>query len=228
MPVPDLTGYLLGQLRRQLQVGLSRPGDVLNPLLFFLMVVTLFPLGLGPAPEALRALAPGILWVVALLANLTVSGRLFAADFEDGSLEQMALAPHPLALTALAQVLAHWLLCGVTLALLSPLFAIMLNLDMAAIPTLVLSLLLGTLALSLISAVGAGLTVGIRRGGLLLSLLVIPLNVPVLVFGTSAVVAAGSDGDPSRWLALLAALVAGLLVLAPPATAAGLRISLEV
>lgn len=224
---PDTFTYLRYQLARHLRAGLRRPGDVVNPLLFFLMVITLFPLGLGPAPDALAAIAPGLFWVVALLANLTVSGRLFAADFEDGSLEQMALAPHMLALSALAEVLAHWLLSGVTLTLVAPVFAAMLYLPTDAVPVLMMSLLLGSLSLSLVGAIGAALTVGLRRGGMLLSLLIIPLYVPVLIFGTSAVNEAASGYDGAAWLALLGAFAAASLVLAPFAISAGLRISLE-
>ncbi len=224
---PDLFQFLWDQTCRQLRVGVSKPSEVLNPLLFFVMVVTLFPIGLGPNPEQLAILAPGILWVVALLSNLTVSGRLFAADFEDGSLEQLVLAEHPLALTGLSQVIAHWLLSGVTLTLVSPLFALMLNLPAQAIPVLMMSLLLGSFSLSLVGGIGAALTVGIQRGGLLLSVLIIPLYVPVLVFGVSAVSEAAGGGDPARWLALLGAFAAGGVVLAPLAIAAGLRISLD-
>ena len=140
--------------------------DVANPLLFFFMVVTLFPLGLGPDPQQLASMAPGILWVVALLASLMVSARMFASDFEDGSLEQMALAPHPLSVLALGEVAAHWLATGCLLALVSPLFAMMLGLPSQGLGVLVLSLLLGTLCLTLIGAVGSALTVSIRRGGL--------------------------------------------------------------
>ncbi len=223
----DLSSYLRSQLNRHLKAGLRRPGDILNPLVFFLMVVTLFPLGLGPEPEQLREMAPGIFWVVALLANLTVSGRLFAADYEDGSLEQMVLAPQSLALSAMAEVIAHWLLSGVTLALVSPIFAAMLNMPANAIGTLMLSLILGSLCLSLIGAIGAALTVGLRRGGMLLSLLIIPLYVPVLVFGVGAVEEAASGYDASAWLALMGAFALGGLVLAPLAISAGLRISLD-
>jgi heme exporter protein B len=158
---------------------------------------------------------------------LTVSHRLFAGGFEDGTLEQLAISPHPLAFSAMAETLAHWLLSGVTLAASAPLFGLMLGLPPAAMPTLVLSLLLGSLCLALIGAVGAALTVGIRRGGLLLSLLVIPLYVPVLVFGVSAVADVLVGGEPSRWLALLGAFAAISLVLVPPAVAAALRISLD-
>jgi heme exporter protein B len=225
--VQPLMVFLRGQLMRHLKSGLRRPGEVANPLLFFVMVVTLFPLGLGPDPERLREMAPGILWVVALLSNLTTSHRLFAGDFEDGSLEQLAIAPQPLALSSLAQTLAHWLLSGVTLSLAAPLFGLMLGLPVAAMPTLMFSLLLGSLCLALVGSVGAALTVGIRRGGLLLSLLVIPLYVPVLIFGVSAVSEAIIDGSPARWLALLGAFAAAGLVLIPLAVSAALRISID-
>ncbi|MGD2007815.1 MAG: heme exporter protein CcmB [Cellvibrionales bacterium] len=224
---PEPAQYFVQQFARQFRSSLRRPGDIANPLLFFLMVTALFPLGLGPDPRVLATLAPGILWVVALLSSQTVSGRLFTSDFEDGSLEQMALAPQPLALAAMAEVLAHWLLSGVTLALVSPVFAAMLNLPYSAIPTTMFSLLLGTLCLSLTGAIGAALTVGLRRAGVLLSLLTIPLTVPTLIFGSAAVREAALGYDPSSWLALLGALAAVGLVLAPFAVAAGLRISLE-
>ena len=224
---PELLTFLGFQAQRHLRGALRRPGDIVNPLVFFLMVVTLFPLGLGPDPDVLADLAPGIVWVVALLSSLLVSGRLFQSDFEDGTLEQLALAPHPLALSVLAEIASHWLLSGVVLALVSPVFALMLNMPGQAIPVLMASLLLGTLCLSLFGAIGAALTVGLRRGGVLLSLLIIPLTVPVLIFGTSAVREAVLGYDPSSWLALLGALGLVGLVVAPIAAAAGLRISLE-
>ena len=224
---PDLLKFLGFQAQRHLRGALRRHGDIVNPLVFFLMVVTLFPLGLGPDPDVLADLAPGIVWVVALLSSLLVSGRLFQSDFEDGTLEQLALAPHPLALSVLAEIASHWLLSGVVLALVSPVFALMLNMPGQAIPVLMASLLLGTLCLSLFGAIGAALTVGLRRGGVLLSLLIIPLTVPVLIFGTSAVREAVLGYDPGSWLALLGALGLVGLVVAPIAAAAGLRISLE-
>ena len=224
---PDLLKFLGFQAQRHLRGALRRPGDIVNPLVFFLMVVTLFPLGLGPDPDVLADLAPGIVWVVALLSSLLVSGRLFQSDFEDGTLEQLALAPHPLALSVLAEIASHWLLSGVVLALVSPVFALMLSMPVQAIPVLMASLLLGTLCLSLFGAIGAALTVGLRRGGVLLSLLIIPLTVPVLIFGTSAVREAVLGYDPGSWLALLGALGLVGLVVAPIAAAAGLRISLE-
>lgn len=219
--------YYADQFRRHLRSGLRRPGELLNPVAFFLMVVTLFPLGLGPAPERLAELSAGLFWVVALLSNLMNSSRLFAADFEDGSLEQVIISPHSTALTALTEVASHWLLSGVVLAILSPVFAVLLHMPSAAIATLMLSLLLGTLVLALIGGIGAALTVGLHRGGMLLSLLIMPLYVPVLIFGVGAVNEAAYGRDPSAWLALLGALGAGGLVLAPVAIGAGLKIAVD-
>ena len=232
MSVPDSDSLSLGaafyrQFLRHGKALISSPADLVNPLLFFFMVITLFPLGLGPDPERLSQMAPGILWVVALLASLMVSGKLFASDFEDGSLEQLCLAPQPLAILALAEVLAHWLGTGFLLSMVSPLFAVLVGLPTQALPVLFMSLLLGSLCLTLIGAVGSALTVSIRRGGVLLSVLIIPLHVPVLLFGSTAVVEAARDGNPVSWLALLAALVLMSLALAPLAIGAALRISLD-
>jgi len=224
---PNSAQYYSDQLRRHLRSGLRRPGDLLNPILFFLMVITLFPLGLGPSPEQLSALSAGLFWVVALLSNLTISGRLFAADYEDGSLEQLIMSPHSTALTALTEVAAHWLFSGVILAIVSPVFAAMLQMPTTAVGTLVVALLLGTLVLSLIGAIGAALTVGLHRGGTLLSLLVVPLYVPVLIFGVGAVNEAAQGRDPSSWLALLGALAAMGLVLAPVAMGVGIKIAVD-
>ena len=157
---------------------------------FFAMVVALFPLGLGPAPDKLAGFAPGILWIIALLSNLLTSDAVFRSDFEDGSLEQLLLAPQPLFLSVLAYIGAHWLITGLLLALVSPVFALMLNLPAAAMGTLVASLLLGTAVLSLVGGIGAALTVGLKRGGMLISLLILPLYMPVLIFGSAAVQAA--------------------------------------
>ena len=202
------------------------PADAINPLLFFFMVVTLFPLGLGPDPQRLASMAP-ILWVVALLSSLMVSAKLFASDYEDRVLEQLAMAPYPLSVLVMGEVVAHWIATGLLLALVSPVFATMLGLSSAALPTLVASLLLGTLSLTLIGAVGSALTVSIRRGGLLLSLLIIPLNVPVLIFGTTAVSEAVINGNTVSWLALLGGLALGSLALLPLAIGAALRVSLD-
>ena len=224
---PNSLSFCRSQFIRHIRCGVRRPGDVMNSLIFFLMVVTLFPLGLGPDPVVLRELAPGIFWVVALLSALTVSGRIFGSDFEDGSLEQLAVSGHPLGLCAMAEVLAHWCMSGLTLVLVSPVFALLLNMESSAIPTLMLSLAIGTLCLSLFGGIGAALTVGVRRGAMLLSLLMIPLTIPVLIFGTSAVSEAALGYDPSRWLALMGALAITGLILAPLAMGAGLRISME-
>jgi len=224
---PGALRFALRLLRRQLTLAVRRPVAVGNPLLFFAMVVALFPLGLGPAPEQLAAFAPGILWIVALLANLLAAESLFRSDFEDGSLEQLLLAPQPLYIAVLAYVLAHWLITGLLLALLSPLFAAMLNLDPAALPALVISLLLGTGVLSLVGSIGAALTVGLRRGGMLISLLILPFYMPVLIFGAAAVQAALGGQPAAPYLALLGAMLCLALALAPLAISAGLRISVD-
>jgi len=220
-------GVMWRLIRRDLLLALRRRAEVANPLLFFVLVCTLFPLGIGPDPAQLAALAPGVLWVVALLACLLASDGVFRGDFDDGSLEQMLLSPASLYLLALAKSVAHWLITGLPLALMAPLLALMLQLPAAAVPALVASLLLGTALLSLIGAIGAGLTVGLRRGGLLLSLIVLPLYIPVLIFGSSAVQAAAAGLGYSGQLAVLGALLALALPLAPWAVAAGLRVSID-
>jgi heme exporter protein B len=213
--------------RRQLVLAFRRPIEIANPLLFFLMVVALFPLGLGPEPAQLADFAPGILWIIALLANLLTSDAVFRSDFDDGSLEQLLLAPQPLYLSVLAYVGAHWLITGVTLALVSPLFALMLNLPASAIPVLMASLLLGTAVLSLLGGIGAALTVGLRRGGMLISLLILPLYMPVLIFGSGAVQAAATGFPAGPYIALLGAMLSLAVALAPLAISAGLRISVD-
>lgn len=219
---------VMGRLiRRDLLLALRRRAEAANPLLFFVLVCTLFPLGIGPEPARLASLAPGVLWVVALLASLLASDSLFRSDFDDGSLEQMLLSPASLYLLALAKSIAHWLIAGLPLALLAPLLALLLQLPGAAVPALVASLLLGTAVLSLIGAIGAGLTVGLRRGGLLLSLIVLPLYIPVLIFGASAVQAAAQGFAYGGQLAVLGALLALAVPLAPWAVAMGLRVSVD-
>lgn len=218
----------MGRLvRRDVAVALRRRAEMANPLLFFLLVCTLFPLGIGPDPTRLAAIAPGVLWVVALLSCLLASDGVFRADYDDGSLEQMLASPASLYLLALAKSAAHWLATGLPLALLAPLLALLLQLPGAAMPALVASLLLGSAVLSLIGAIGAALTVGLRRGGLLLSLIVLPLYIPVLIFGAGAVQAAAEGFDYGGQLALLGAFLALALPLAPFAVAAGLRISVD-
>ena len=222
----DMLRYCRSQTGRHIMLLVRSPSEVINPLLFFLLVVILFPLGLGPDPEQLSVLAPGILWVVALLANLMICMRLFVDDFEDGSLEQLAMARVPLAIAVLPQLVAAWLASGLLLSLVSPLFGLMLGLPMDVTPVLVASLLMGTAIMLLLGAVGSALTVGVQRGGILLALLILPLYVPVLIAGTRALNEALYGGDPYVALALLGAGVTGGLILAPLAIAAGLRVSL--
>jgi heme exporter protein B len=213
--------------RRDLLIAARKPADVATPLVFFAIVVSLFPLGVGPEPAVLRTLAPGVLWVAALLATLLSLSRLFAADYADGTLEQLALSPQPLTALVLAKIAAHWVTTGLPLLLLSPLLAIQLYLPAEALGTLLLALLLGTPVLSLIGSVGAGLTLGLRGGGVLLSLLVLPLYTPVLIFGAGAVTASATGLDPEAYLSLLGAFLVVALGFAPWAAAAALRISLD-
>jgi heme exporter protein B len=191
------------------------------------MVVALFPLGIGPAPERLAGVAPGVLWITALLSNLLTSDGVFRSDFDDGSLEQLLLAPQPLYFSVLAYIGAHWLTTGLLLAMFAPVFALMLDLPVAALGTLVGSLLLGTAVLSLLGGIGAALTVGLKRGGMLISLLILPLYMPVLIFGSAAVQAAVTGIPAGPYLAILGAMLCLAIALAPLAVAAGLRISID-
>ncbi len=222
-------GNVLWQLlRREWQLTWRRPGEVLNPLVFFAMVITLFPLAVGPEPELLQRMASGVIWVAALLATLLSLDGMFRSDFEDGSLEQWVLSPHPLTLLVLVKVLHHWLMCGVMLVLLTPVLGMMLALPWSVIPVLCATLLLGTAVLSLLGAIGAARTVGLKGGGsMLLALLILPLYIPVLILGTGAMDAA-LQGLPVQgyllWLGCLAVLA---LSLAPLAIAAGLRIGVS-
>lgn len=227
MSAPGAAQFCARLLRRQLLLAVRRPVEIGNPLVFFAMVVALFPLGLGPAPDHLASFAPGILWIIALLSNLLTSDSLFRGDFDDGSLEQLLLAPQPLFLSVLAYVGAHWLITGLLLALVAPAFAVMLNLPVHALAALVASLLLGTAVLSLLGGIGAALTVGLKRGGMLISLLILPLYMPVLIFGSAAVRAAVSGVPAGPYLAVLGALLSLAIALAPLAIAAGLRISID-
>lgn len=212
---------------REWRLAWRRPGDLLNPLVFFALVVSLFPLAVGPEPSMLRSMAPGVIWVAALLATLLSLDGLFRSDYEDGSLEQWVLSPHPLALMVLVKVLHHWLMSGLAMVILAPLFGVMLALPLSSLPVLAMTLLLGTPILSLLGAVGAALTVGLKSGGLLLALLILPLYIPVLILGTGAMDAA-LQGMPvigfALWLGCLAVLA---LSLAPIAIAAGLRIGVS-
>ncbi|MGY4676797.1 heme exporter protein CcmB [Pasteurella sp. P03HT] len=214
-------------IQRELQIAMRKQAEILNPLWFFLIVITLFPLVIGPDPLLLARIAPGIAWVAALLSALLSFERLFRDDFIDGSLEQLMLTGQPLALTALAKVIAHWLLTGLPLILLSPIAALLLSLDTSIWWALVLTLLIGTPVLSCIGAIGVALTVGLRKGGVLLSLLVVPLFIPVLIFSASALEAASLNMAYHGQLAILGAILAGAITLSPFAIAAALRISLD-
>ncbi|HHH36950.1 MAG TPA: heme exporter protein CcmB [Gammaproteobacteria bacterium] len=214
-------------VERDLLLAVRRMSDVLTTLFFFVIVVSLFPLGVGPEMETLRAIAPGVVWVAAILASMLALGRLFGQDHGDGTLEQILLVPQPLALLVLAKVLAHWLVTGLPLVLMAPLLGLQFGMEAEALGTLLVSLLLGTPAISLIGAVGAALTLGVRGGGVLVSLLVLPLYVPVLIFGAGAVEAQSSGLGAAAHLSLLGAIGVLALCFAPLAAAAALRISLE-
>ena len=230
VPAPPPAGVLTGMrslFTRELRLSLRRRSDTLAALVFFVIVVSLFPLGVGPEPALLRAMAPGVVWVAALLAAMLSLGRLFADDHQDGTLEQLLLSAYPLPLLLLAKIAAHWLVSGLLLALVSPLLALQFGLSASATGVLVLTLLLGTPVLSLVGAIGAALTVGVRGAGVLISLIVLPLTIPVLIFGAGAVDASNAGMGVGGHLSLLGALLVASLVLAPWATAAALRIGLE-
>ena len=227
MSAPSISSSLLGIVRRDLLLAGRRKSEPLFTLGFFVLVASLFPLGLGPEPELLRRIAPGVLWVAALLAAMLSLGRMFAADYEDGTLESLALAPVPLVASTGGKVAAHWLVTGFPLVLVSPLLALQYGLPADVIGILVASLLIGTPVLSLVGAIGAALTLGVRGGGVLVALLVLPLYVPALVFGSGAVDAKLAGLSPGGNLSLLGACLALAAVFAPLATAAGIRIALE-
>ena len=212
-------------LSREMRLLARRPSDLANPLVVFAIVIALFPLAVGPETQLLQTLSPGLVWVAALLAVLLSLDGLFRSDFEDGSLEQWVLSSHPLPLLVLAKVLAHWLFSGLALVLLAPVLALMLGLPGRCLSVLLISLLLGTPVLSLLGAVGAALTVGLKRGGLLLALLILPLYIPVLILGSGALQAALQGLPASGHLLWLASLTALAVTLTPFAIAAGLTIS---
>jgi len=218
---------VLTALRRDLVLAARRRSEVTTALFFFIVVVTLFPLGVGAEPELLRRIAPGVIWVAALLATLLGLPRLFAADHADGTLEQMALSPQPLALLVAGKIGAHWLLCGLPLVLLAPLLGLQFDLDAATLQVLMLALLLGTPVLSLIGAVGAALTLGVRGGGALLALLVLPLYIPALIFGAGAVEAQAAGLSAAPHLSILAALLSIAVFFAPWVATQALRIALD-
>ncbi len=218
---------MLAILRRDLLVVLRRKSEVLTALFFFVIVSSLFPLGIGPEPALLRKIAPGVLWVGALLATMLGLQRMFAADHADGTLEQMAISPTPLVWLVVGKIAAHWLVSGLPLVLIAPVLGLQFDLDAGALGVLMLALLLGTPVLSLIGAIGAALTLGVRGGGVLLSLLVLPLYVPVLIFGAGAVESHIAGLGAGGHLSLLAALLVLSVFFAPWAATAALRITLE-
>jgi heme exporter protein B len=212
---------------RDLRLALRQRADAGMVVLFFVLTASLFPFAVGPEANLLARIAPGVIWVTALLAVLLSLERLFLADYEDGTLELLALSPLPLELAVLAKALAHWLTTGLPLVLAAPLIAVLYNMDMAGLPVLILAMMLGTPSLSLIGAIGAALTLGARRGGVLIPLLALPLNVPVLIFGVGAIDAAMAGFGARPQLLILGALFLVALVTAPLAGAAALRQALE-
>ncbi|TQV78295.1 heme exporter protein CcmB [Exilibacterium tricleocarpae] len=214
-------------MRRDLTLAYRHRGEIANPLVFFLIVITMVPLSITPEPAVLATLAPGLIWVVALLSTLLSLDSLFRSDFDDGSLEQLLISPQPLYLMVFAKVLAHWLVTGLPLTLMAPLLGVLLSLPEAGYWPLCLSLLLGTGSLSLIGAVGAALTVALRKGGLLLSLIIMPLYTPVLIFGAGAVRNAIDGFLVGPQLAILGAMLALAIIMGPLAAAGALRIGVN-
>ncbi|MGB7931596.1 MAG: heme exporter protein CcmB [Gammaproteobacteria bacterium] len=227
MTTDSLTRAFTLLLKRDLTLAVRHRAEMVNPLLFFILVTSLFPLGVGANPNLLQAIGPGVIWVAALLAALLSLDNIFRSDFEDGTLEQFLLSSHPVSILVLAKVTAHWLVTGLPLLLVSPLLGVLLGLTGDGIRILMLTLLLGTPVLSLLGAVGVALTVGLRKGGMILSLLVLPLYVPLLIFAASAVDTAAAGLPVSAHLLFISALLVLALSLSPPATAAALRISLS-
>jgi len=224
---PGMMAGLFAITRRDLLLAWKRPGDILNPLFFFAMVCTLFPLAVGPSPEQLTFSGPGVLWVAALLATLLSLNSLFLGDHEDGSLDQLLVSAQPLPMLVLGKTLAHWLTSGLPLVLISPLLALTYRMPGNVMQVLMLTLLLGTICLSLLGSIGAALTVGLNRGTALLSLLILPLAMPVLLLGANTVSLAAGNEMYSTGVWALAAYAVAAISLAPYATAAALRISNE-
>ncbi|CAM3589306.1 heme exporter protein CcmB [Vibrio aquimaris] len=214
-------------IQRELLIAFRRQADIFNPLWFFIIVITLFPLSIGPEPNLLARIASGIVWVAALLSALLSLERLFRDDFQDGALEQLMLMPFPLPVVVISKVIAHWMLTGLPLILISPLLAILLSLDFNSWLAVVATLLVGTPTLSFIGAIGVALTVGLQKGGVLLSLLVLPLYIPILIFATSAIDAASLGMAYKGQLAILGAMLVGSITLTPFAIASALRVSVN-
>jgi heme exporter protein B len=223
----SLSGLLVLVIRRDLLLAMRRRADVLTTLIFFVMVVSLFPLGIGPEQDVLRKIAPGVVWVAALLASMLSLGRMFSADYQDGTLEQMLLVPQSLSMLVLGKIAAHWMLSGLPLVLIAPVLGLQFDMSAQSLLVLIVALLLGTPVLSMIGAIGAALTLGLRSGGVLVSLLVLPLCIPVLIFGAGAVEAVNNGMSAASHLSLLGALLMMSLALTPWVTAQALRISME-
>ena len=222
-----LAGAVLATLRRDLLIAYKRKNDLFNPFMFFVLVATLFPIGISPEPEVLGEISAGVLWISALLASLLAMDNLFRADFEDGSLELLMLSPHPLYFLVLAKNVAHWLVSGLPVVLVSPLIAYTLNFPEGAYLTLVLTLLLGTPVLSLLGSIGVALTVGLGSRGLILAVITLPMSVPVLIAGTLTVSQTLEGASLSGYLAIMGAMLVAAFTLAPLASAAALRISVN-
>ena len=225
--MPGIFKGLVAVARRDLLLAWKRPGDLLNPLFFFAMVVTLFPLAIGPSPEQILLIGPGVLWVAALLATLLSLNSLFLSDYEDGSLEQMLVSPVPLPAMTLGKSAAHWLTSGLPLVVVTPLIAITYQMTLVVTGILTVTLMLGTISLSLLGSIGAALTVGLHRGTALLSLLILPLSMPVLIFGARTVSLVAAGDGVGGGLYFLGAYAVLMLSIAPFAAAAALRISNE-
>lgn len=222
-----MLNVLLTVIQRDLLLAFRRRAELMNPVLFYVIVATLFPLGVSPDAHFLSQLAPGLVWVATLLAALISMESIFRQDFEDGSIEQLFLSPHPLSLLISGKVVAHWLITGVPMLVIVPAMALLLHIPGQALPVLWVTVLLGTPILSLVGAIGAALTAGLRGGGILLGLLVLPLYIPVLIFASSAVSAATDGLAASGQLAMLGAGLILALILAPLAISASLKISMS-
>ncbi|MBL4681153.1 MAG: heme exporter protein CcmB [Pseudomonadales bacterium] len=218
---------LIKSIQRELLLSMRRPADLLNPLVFFVLVVSLFPLGISPSDEVLKEIAPGVIWVAALLSTLLSMEVMFRNDFEDGSLEQMSISPQPFLVLVGGKIVGQWLVSGLPLVLMSPVLAVMLALSEEGIKAMFISLLLGTPILSLLGSIGAGLTIGLKKGGALIAILILPLYIPVLILGTHMIIAAEQGVSYSGDVLWLAAILALSISLAPFATTESVRIALS-
>jgi len=218
---------LISIVRREILLTMRHPADLLNPLVFFVLVVSLFPLGISPSDEVLREIAPGVIWVAALLATLLSMELMFKSDYEDGSLEQMSISPQPFMMLVGGKIIGQWLVSGLPLVLISPMLALMLSLGEEGIKAMFISLLLGTPTLSLLGSIGAGLTIGLKKGGVLIAILILPLYIPTLILGTHMIQVAEAGGTYTGEILWMSALLALSVGLAPFATAESIRIALS-